>query len=51
MFPLGAKTTLCGAIAEITGIDMGILTGVSKHEHGKENEASRPLIEPLQDYG
>ena len=26
MFPLGAKTTLCGATVDITGIDMGIFT-------------------------
>ena len=43
MFPLGAKTTLRGAIAEITGIDMGILAGMSIPESMSTAKRMKPL--------
>ncbi len=43
MFPLGAKKTICGAIAEITGISLGILIGVSILESMSTAKRMKPL--------
>lgn len=43
MPPLGAKMISCGAIAKITGIDMGILTGMSILESMSTAKRMKPL--------
>ena len=43
VFPVGSQTTLGGAVAEITGIDMNILTGVPMLDSRSTAKRMKPL--------